>query len=113
MTSVVALFQSDRGPTQVLANSIFEGVNSIDGVDRSIPEIHGLDVLQGRIREQGMGGTLIGGDGAFASKMVCRLRQNGLTSAGSAKIVCSERRRWTVAQNDAQVLADSEVLKER
>ena len=56
MASVSVVYQSRKGHTKVLAETVLRGVDSIDGVSGKILEIRGPDIHEGRFANESLMG---------------------------------------------------------
>jgi NAD(P)H dehydrogenase (quinone) len=63
MANLAVVFQSGKGHTKALADSILKGANSVDGVSGSLLEIRGQDIKDGRFANETLMGALDGSDG--------------------------------------------------
>jgi NAD(P)H dehydrogenase (quinone) len=63
MAKLAVVFQSGKGHTKALAVSILKGINSVDGTNGSLFEIHGRDITDGRFANEGLMSSLDSCDG--------------------------------------------------
>ena len=63
MVKLAVVFQSGKGHTKALADSILKGINSIDGANGSLFEICGQDVQNGRFANEALMSALDSSDG--------------------------------------------------
>lgn len=63
MANLAVVFQSGKGHTRVLADSILKGINSVEGVNGSLLEIRGQDIKDGRFTNETIMGALDSSDG--------------------------------------------------
>ena len=63
MANLAVVFQSGKGHTKALADSILKGANSVDGVSGHLFEIRGQDIAAGRFANDTLMGALDSCDG--------------------------------------------------
>ena len=63
MANLAVVFQSGKGHTRVLADSILKGIDSVEGVSGRLLEIHGQDIKDGRFANETLMGALDNSDG--------------------------------------------------
>ena len=63
MANLAVVFQSGKGHTRALADSILKGINSVEGVSGSLLEIRGQDIKDGRFANETLMGALDDSDG--------------------------------------------------
>ncbi len=63
MANLAVVFQSGKGHTKALADSILKGINSVEGVSGELLEIRGQDVKDGRFANDALMSALDGSDG--------------------------------------------------
>lgn len=63
MVKLAIVFQSGKGHTKALADSILKGINSVEGASGSLFEIRGQDIHDGRFANEALMGALDTCDG--------------------------------------------------
>jgi NAD(P)H dehydrogenase (quinone) len=63
MTKIAVVFQSGRGHTKLVADTILRGLNEVEGVSGQIFEILGRDIHEGRFKNSELMTALDGSDG--------------------------------------------------
>jgi hypothetical protein len=63
MTNLAVVFQSGKGHTKVLADTILKGINRVEGSSGRILEIRGRDIYQGRFANEELMAELDESDG--------------------------------------------------
>ena len=63
MVKLAIVFQSGKGHTKALADSILKGINSVEGASGSLFEIRGQDIHNGRFANEDLMGALDSCDG--------------------------------------------------
>lgn len=63
MANLAVVFQSGKGHTKALADSILNGINSVEGVNGGLLEIRGQDIKDGRFSNESLMSALDSSDG--------------------------------------------------
>ena len=91
MVKLAVVFQSGKGHTKALADSMLKGINGVDGASGNVVEIRGQDIHDGRFANEALMGELDSCDGiAFG----CATYMGSASSIFKAFLESAFQQRW-------------------